>query len=105
MEINVTSANFDEEVLNADTPVLVDFWAPWCGPCRMLSPVISEIAEERSGTLKVCKANVEDDAALAARFKVMSIPTIVLFKGGAAVERTVGAMPKEELCAVIDKHI
>lgn len=102
MEINVTDESFDSEVLGSDLPVLVDFWAPWCGPCKMIAPVLSEIAEERAGKLKVCKANVQDHPALAARFRVMSIPALMLFKGGEVTARSVGAVPKADIEAMID---
>ena len=76
--MNITKNNFEQEVLHSDKPVLIDFWAPWCGPCRMLSPVISEIAEEYGDKVKVCKVNVDDEGELAASFNVMSIPTLVV---------------------------
>ena len=81
-EMNITKNNFEQEVLHSDKPVLIDFWAPWCGPCRMLSPVISEIAEEYGDKIKVCKVNVDDEGELAASFNVMSIPTLVVVKDG-----------------------
>jgi len=93
----VTKANFEEEVLKSNIPVIVDFWATWCGPCKMLAPVISEIAEE--GNVKVAKINVDEEGELAIRFNVMSIPTVILFKGGEVVKTTVGYMSKEELKA------
>ena len=94
-EVKVTKANFEEEVLKSDVPVLVDFWAAWCGPCKMLAPVLSEIAEE--GTVKVAKVNVDEEGELAIKFNVMSIPTMILFKDGQPVKKTVGYMSKEEL--------
>jgi len=96
-EVVVTKANFEEEVLKSNIPVIVDFWATWCGPCKMLAPVISEIAEE--GNVKVAKINVDEEGELAIRFNVMSIPTVILFKGGEVVKTTVGYMSKEELKA------
>lgn len=93
-EITITVANFEEEVLKSDIPVLLDFWATWCGPCRMLAPVVAQIAAEREGSLKVGKVNVDDEPALAMQFGINSIPTLVLFKDGKPVNKTVGFMPK-----------
>ena len=93
----VTDSNFQAEVLEADTPVLVDFWAPWCGPCRMVAPVLEEIAGEREGALKVVKLNVDDNQQTAARFEVLSIPTMILFKHGQPAKTIVGAYPKRRL--------
>ena len=100
-EITLTSANFEAEVLKSAKPVLVDFWAPWCGPCRMLGPIVSEIAEERKDTLKVGKVNVDDCPDLAARYGVMSIPAVMLFRNGQVVAQAVGYMPKEELLSTL----
>lgn len=101
-ETTVTESNFEQEVLKSGTPVLVDFWATWCGPCRMLAPVLSSIADERAGKLKVGKINVDEQPGLAARYRVASIPTLVLFSGGKAVKTTVGYQTKEQLEAFID---
>jgi len=92
----VTDNNFTAEVIEADTPVLVDFWAPWCGPCRVVAPVLEEIASERPD-LRIVKLNVDDNQQTAAQYQVLSIPTLILFKGGAPVKTVVGAYPKKKL--------
>lgn len=97
----VTNENFDAAVLQSEKPVLLDFWAPWCGPCRMVSPIVDEIADERDD-LTVGKVNVDEEGELAARFGVMSIPTLLVFKGGELVNQAVGARPKEDILALID---
>lgn len=99
--ITITGNNFEQEVIGAEKPVLVDFWAEWCMPCRMLSPVVDELAEER-GDVRVGKINVDEQPELASRFGVMSIPTLIVFKNGEAVRRSVGVIPRakiEELIA------
>ena len=100
-EMNITKNNFEQEVLHSDRPVLIDFWAPWCGPCRMLSPVISEIAEEYGDKVKVCKVNVDDEGELAASFNVMSIPTLVVVKDGKVTNSVVGVRPKAHIVEMI----
>ena len=99
--IKITKDNFEAEVLQAEKPVLVDFWAVWCGPCQMVGPVLEEISEERDDLI-VGKVNVDEEQELAAQFGVMSIPTMILFKGGEAAGKLVGAMPKEEILKVLD---
>lgn len=101
-ELKITAANFENEVLHSDKPVLLDFYADWCGPCKMLSPVLHELAEEKSGTLKVGKVNVDEQPDLAAQFGVMSIPTLLVFKNGKLVNQTVGARPKSGVLALLD---
>jgi thioredoxin 1 len=97
--------SFDAEVLKSSVPVLVDFWASWCGPCRMVAPIISQLADEYTGKIKVGKVNVDEERELAATYKVMSIPTMVLFKDGKAVDQVIGARPKGDLEKLIKKHI
>ncbi|MBQ9408220.1 MAG: thioredoxin [Clostridia bacterium] len=96
-EVKVTAQNFEAEVLNSSVPVIVDFWATWCGPCRMLSPIIAQIAEEKAGALKVGKINVDEEPTLAARFGVSSIPLVVKLVSGKPVASAVGYMPKKDL--------
>ena len=98
--IHIDQTNFQQEVLGSDKPVLVDFWASWCGPCRMVSPILDEIAAERSD-IKVCKINVDEQPELAAAYQVMSIPTLLVFKNGAVVNQSVGARPKQQILAML----
>ena len=100
-ELNITKTNFEREVLRSDKPVLIDFWASWCGPCRMLAPVISEIAEEKAGEVKVCKVNVDEEAELASIFNVSSIPMLVVVKDGRVVNASVGVRPKDQILAML----
>ena len=97
----ITKDNFQEVVNNATVPVLIDFWASWCGPCRMLSPVVDEIAEEMADSVIVGKVNMDEESELAAKFKVMSIPTLLVFKGGKLTATSVGVKPKQEILAML----
>ncbi len=105
MEFNVNDQNFEEEVLKASIPVLVDFWAPWCGPCRMVGPVVEEIAKEYQGKLKVCKVNVDEASSVASKYGIMSIPTLAVIKDGEVVEKVTGALPKSSLEALVNPYI
>ncbi len=98
--ININKNNFQQEVINSDKPVLLDFWAPWCGPCRMVGPILEEIAGERSD-IKVAKVNVDEEMELAAQFGVMSIPMLVVMKDGKIVNQSVGARPKSQILAML----
>ena len=103
--IAVTDASFEQDVLKSSLPVLVDFWAPWCGPCRMVASVVDEIAKEYSGQLKVYKLNTDENPNIASQYGIRSIPTLMLFKGGVKVDTVVGAVPKTTLVASLTKHI
>ena len=99
--LHLTDQNFDAKVIKSNLPVLVDFWAQWCGPCKMIAPIIDEIANDLKGQLKVTKVNVDDAQELAAKFNIMSIPTLLLFKDGKPVEQIIGALSKDQLVARI----
>lgn len=105
MEIVLDDSNFEEEVLKSDIPVLVDFWAPWCGPCKMLGPVISSIAEKYEGKLKVCKYNVDDSEEFANKYWVDSIPAVKIFKNGEIVNESLGFVPQPKLEALIEESL
>jgi thioredoxin 1 len=103
--VTVTQENFKETVLGSDTPILVDFWATWCGPCRMVAPVLDDLASELDGKLKIGKVNVDENQDLAMQFRVSSIPAFVLFKNGQAVDRVVGALPKAAFKNFVSAHL
>lgn len=103
--IDVTQATFKSEVVDSDIPVVVDFWAEWCGPCKQLSPIIDEIAEEMDGQIKVAKVNLDEERELGALFQVLSIPTVLLFKGGQKVDEFVGLRPKPEIVSRIQAQL
>lgn len=103
--LTFTDAAFDEEVVNSETPVLVDFWAPWCGPCKAMGPTVDAIAEEYNGKVKVGKLNTDDNPNTAMRFGIRGIPALLLFKGGTVVDQRVGALPKPELAKMLDPHV
>lgn len=104
-EVIINKSNFENEVINADKPVLLDFWASWCGPCKMLSPVLSEIADEYADVLKVAKVNVDDEPELAMKFKVSSIPMLVFFKNGKIISTSVGYRPKDEILNELKQYM
>ena len=101
---DVTDATFETEVLNSDIPVVVDFWAPWCGPCRMIAPMVEELAGEYRGSVKIGKVNIDDAQGLAQSYGVSSIPTLMIFKGGEVVDRFVGVQPKNRMQKALDAH-
>lgn len=101
--MDITKSNFDSEVVSSNIPVLVDFWAPWCGPCRMLSPVLEELGKEMPGQVKVVKVNVDDEPELASKFGIMSIPTVIAFKQGKATSKVIGFRAKEDFKNMILK--
>ncbi|MGL5134912.1 MAG: thioredoxin [Planktothrix sp.] len=103
--IPVTDASFKEDVLDSPIPVLVDFWAPWCGPCRMVAPVVDEIADQYIGQVKVVKINTDENPNTASQYGIRSIPTLMIFKGGARVDMVVGAIPKTTLATTLEKYL
>ena len=102
MVIDITDQNFEQEVIKSTLPVLVDLWAPWCGPCRMVALVVEQLADEYNGKVKFCRLNVDDNPQTAAKYGVMSIPTLIFFKGGAAADIVIGAVPKQTLQPKLD---
>ena len=103
--LEVTDANFDQEVLKSDQPVLIDFWAVWCGPCKALGPIVDEVAQSYSGKVKVAKMNVDSNPGTPGRYGIRGIPTLLLFKGGQVKEQIVGYVPKETIEKALDKHM
>ncbi|MBN3894874.1 MULTISPECIES: thioredoxin [unclassified Nostoc] len=101
----VTDSSFKQEVLDSDVPVLVDFWAPWCGPCRMVAPVVDEISEQYKGQIKVVKVNTDENPNVASQYGIRSIPTLMIFKGGQKVDMVVGAVPKTTLASTLEKYL
>ncbi|MBT9310730.1 thioredoxin [Leptothoe kymatousa] len=101
----VTDSTFEQEVLNSELPVLVDFWAPWCGPCRMVAPVVDEISEQYNGKVKVVKVNTDDNPKVASQYGIRSIPTLMIFKDGQRVDMVVGAVPKTTLANTLEKYL
>jgi thioredoxin 1 len=101
----VTDSSFKQEVLQSDVPVLVDFWAPWCGPCRMVAPVVEEIANQFEGKIKVVKVNTDENPEVASKYGIRSIPTLMIFKGGEKVDMVVGAVPKTTLVNTLEKYL
>jgi thioredoxin 1 len=102
--VTVTKENFEKEVLNSDVPVLMDFWAQWCGPCRMVGPIMEELADDFDGKVKIAKLNVDEQGEIAEKFRIMSIPTVLLFKEGKVVEKLIGARPKAEFAGLLLKN-
>jgi len=103
--IEVSDSNFESEVVNSDVPVLIDFWAPWCGPCRAIAPIVEEISSSYEGKIKVGKMNVDENQATTMKFGIRSIPTLIMFKGGEAIDQIIGAVPKGEIEKVVERSL
>lgn len=104
-ELHLSDQSFDAEVVKSSVPVLIDFWAPWCGPCRMLAPIIDELAKEYDGKVKVAKINTDENPAVAAKYKISAIPTLLIFRGGQVVDQLVGVHPKPEIKTLLEKAL
>jgi thioredoxin 1 len=102
-ELHLSDQSFDTEVVKSQIPVLIDFWAPWCGPCRMLAPIIEELAKEYDGKVKVAKVNTDENPAVAAKYKISAIPTLLVFRGGQVIDQLVGVHPKPEIKTLLEK--
>ena len=103
--LHVTEESFEQDVMDSKIPVVVDFWAPWCGPCRLVGPIMEQLAQDYDGVVKICKVNVDDQKQLAMRYRVMSIPTVIFFRNGEVVKKSIGAKPKEDFAALIDEML
>ena len=103
--MQITDASFEEEILKSELPVLVDFWAPWCGPCRMITPIVEELASEYEGKIKVVKMNVDENQATPTKYGIRGIPTVILFKGGEVAEQIVGAVPKAKIASMVENNL
>ena len=101
----VSDASFDGDILKSQVPVLVDFWAPWCGPCRSVAPIVDDLANQYAGKIKVAKVNVDESTEIAMRYQITSIPTFILFKNGQVADRALGALPRSEFVKLIDRHV